>query len=108
FFEWVSAGRYICQNERGTMAMATQGPLEELIFGFDLAQLLIRTDFNRPARSALADFDVWRVGFIEPAGFEVRVSNPGRPNQRAELLRDGVPLPDIKLAVGIEQIAEVA
>ena len=27
FFEWVSAGRYACQNERGTMALATQGPL---------------------------------------------------------------------------------
>ncbi|HWG45712.1 MAG TPA: glycoside hydrolase family 57 protein [Gemmataceae bacterium] len=108
FFEWVSAGHYICQNERGTMAMATQGPLEELYFGFDLSLLLIRIDFNRPARGVLADFEVWRGGFIEPAGFEVRVSNPGRPDQRAELLRDGVPLPDIKLAVGIDQIAEIA
>jgi alpha-amylase/alpha-mannosidase (GH57 family) len=108
FFEWVSAGRYICQNERGTMAMATQGPLEELYFGFDLSLLLIRIDCNRPARSALADFDVWRVGFIEPAGFEVRVTNPGRPDQRAELLRDGAPVPGVRLAVGIDQIAELA
>jgi hypothetical protein len=108
FFEWVSAGRYICQNERGTMAMATQGPLEELYFGFDLSLLLIRIDCNRPARSALADFDVWRIGFVEPAGFEVRVSNPGRADQRVELLRDGVPVPGIDLAVGIDQIAEVA
>ncbi len=50
FFEWVSAGRYACQNERGTMAMATRGPLEELFFGFDLERLLIRVDCDRPAR----------------------------------------------------------
>jgi alpha-amylase/alpha-mannosidase (GH57 family) len=108
FFEWFGAGRYICQNERGTMAMATQGPLEELYFGFDLSLLLIRIDCNRPARSALTDFDVWRIGFLEPAGFEVRVSNPGRADQRAELLHDSVPVPGVEPAVGIDQIAEVA
>ena len=31
FFEWVSAGRYTCQNERGTMAMATHGPLRRTV-----------------------------------------------------------------------------
>src|SRR5579883_587985 len=108
FFEWVSAGRYICQNERGTMAMATQGPLEELYFGFNLSLLLIRIDCNRPAKSALADFDVWRIGFVEPAGFEVRVTNPGRAEQRAELLRDGMPVADVQVPVGIDQIAELA
>jgi alpha-amylase/alpha-mannosidase (GH57 family) len=108
FFEWVSAGRYVCQNERGTMAMAMQGPLEELYFGFNLSLLLIRIDCTRPAKSALADFDVWRVGFVEPAGCEVRVSNPGRAEQRAELLRNGVPVPDVEIAVGIDQIAELA
>ncbi len=108
FFEWVSAGRYICQNERGTMAMATQGPLEELYFGFSLDLLLIRIDCNRPARSALADFDVWRVGFLEPAGFEARVTNPGRPDQRIELFRDGALVAGIQLAVGVDQIAEMA
>ena len=108
FFEWVAAGRYICQNERGTMAMASQGPLEELYFGFNLSLLLIRIDCVRSAKSALADFDVWRVGFVEPAGFEVRVSNLGRPDQRAELLRDGVPVPGVEPTVGIDQIAELA
>src|SRR5262249_41643319 len=34
FFEWISAGRYTCQNERGAMAMVTRGPLKELYFGF--------------------------------------------------------------------------
>jgi alpha-amylase/alpha-mannosidase (GH57 family) len=108
FFEWVSAGRYVCQNERGTMAMAAQGPLEELYFGFNLSLLLIRIDCTRPAKSALADYDIWRVGFVEPAGFEVRVSNPGRAEQRAELLRDGKPVRNVAIEVGIDQIAELA
>src|SRR5439155_8048321 len=30
FFEWLNAGRYTCQNERGTMAMAAQGPLKDV------------------------------------------------------------------------------
>lgn len=108
FFEWVSAGRYICQNERGTMAMAAQGPLEELYFGFNLSLLLIRLDCNRPAKSALADFEVLRIGFVEPAGFEIRIANPGRADPRAEFLRDGVPVPAIEVLVGVDQIAEVA
>jgi alpha-amylase/alpha-mannosidase (GH57 family) len=108
FFEWVSAGRYICQNERGTMAMAAQGPLEELYFGFNLSLLLIRLDCNRPAKSALADFDVLRIGFVEPAGFEIRIANPGRADPRAEFLRDGVPVPAIEVPIGIDQIVEVA
>ena len=36
FFEWISAGHYTCQNERGTMAMATRGPIKDVYFGFDL------------------------------------------------------------------------
>jgi hypothetical protein len=90
------------------MAMAAQGPLEELYFGFNLSLLLLRIDTNRPARSALADFDVWRVGFVEPAGFEILVTNPGRADQRAELLRNGVPVRGVQVPVGIEQIAELA
>jgi alpha-amylase/alpha-mannosidase (GH57 family) len=108
FFEWVSAGRYLCQNERGTMAMAAQGPLEELYFGFNLDTLFIRIDCNRPARVALAEYDQWRIGFIEPTGFEVRVYQPGRPDQRVELLREGrlINAPDVVAAV--DQIAEAA
>jgi alpha-amylase/alpha-mannosidase (GH57 family) len=108
FFEWVSAGHYACQNERGTMAMATRGPLEELHFGFNLELLLIRVDCNRAARLALADFDALRVGFVEPPGYEVRVQQPGRPGQTVHLLRDGQAVDATGLAVGIDLIAELA
>ena len=108
FFEWVSAGRYACQNERGTMAMATPGPLEELFFGFDLKRLLVRVDCDRPAREALADCDLLRVGFAEPAGREVRLHRPGRPDQSAELILEGKPVPGAAVEAAVDQIAELA
>jgi alpha-amylase/alpha-mannosidase (GH57 family) len=108
FFEWVAAGRYVCRNERGTMALATQGPLRELQFGFDLKRLLVRVDCDGPAGAALADFDALRVVFAEPAAYEVVVHDPGRAIQRAELLRpDGSRGAVAGLEVGVEQIVEI-
>ncbi|HVS35763.1 MAG TPA: glycoside hydrolase family 57 protein, partial [Gemmataceae bacterium] len=108
FFEWVSAGRYACQNERGTMAMATHGPLEEVFFGFDLNRLLLRVDCDRPAREALADCDVLRVGFVEPAGREIRWRHPGRPDQSTKLLVGGKSVSGSPVEAAADQIAELA
>jgi alpha-amylase/alpha-mannosidase (GH57 family) len=108
FFEWLSAGRYCCQNERGTMAMATHGPLQEVYFGFNLSTLFLRVDCDGPARAALADYEALRVGFIDPAGYEVRVLSPGRPGQVVELLRREERVPASGLAAAVDQIAEVA
>jgi alpha-amylase/alpha-mannosidase (GH57 family) len=123
FFEWISAGRYTCQNERGTMALVTRGPIKELFFGFNLKALLLRIDFDGPARAALGGLDTLRVSFVEPAGFAVDVPLEGRPPAggsvpgvvrsalyapRAVLRHQGkaVDAPDI--GVGIDQIAELA
>jgi alpha-amylase/alpha-mannosidase (GH57 family) len=108
FFEWVGAGHYCCHNERGTMAMAMKGPLRDVYFGFDLSRLLVRVDCDEPARLALADFDVWRIGFVEPAGWDVRVEAPGRPEQRTRLLRNGEEVLVPGLEAGIDRIAEAA
>ena len=109
FFEWVSAGRYACQNERGTMAMADQGTLRELHFGFDLQRLLLRIDCDSPARVALADYDAVRIVFTEPAGFEVVAHHPSRADQRVELRRpDGTVGAVVGLEVGIDHIVELA
>jgi alpha-amylase/alpha-mannosidase (GH57 family) len=108
FFEWLSAGHYTCHNERGTMAMAMQGPLRDVYFGFDLDRLLIRVDCEGSAAEALAEYDTWRIGFVEPAGYEVRVSEPGRPGQQVSLWHNGQEIPAPGLEAGVDRIAEVA
>jgi alpha-amylase/alpha-mannosidase (GH57 family) len=110
FFEWLSAGRYACQNERGTMAMASKGPLKELHFGFNVRLLFLRLDFDEAARKALADIETVRVGFAEPAGWEVLVQRPAQPGQtvlvKAGPQASAVPAADV--AVGIDHILELA
>jgi alpha-amylase/alpha-mannosidase (GH57 family) len=113
FFEWIGAGRYTCQNERGTMAQVTPGPIKDLYFGFNLETLLVRVDFEEPARTALEDFEALRLGFVEPAGWEVLIrpgllSWGGRPAGAIELLYEGEPVASPGLAVGIDLILEVA
>jgi alpha-amylase/alpha-mannosidase (GH57 family) len=108
FFEWVSAGHYSCHNERGTMAMAMMGPLRDVYFGFDLDRLLVRVDCDGPAKAALADCDVWRIGFVEPGGWEVRIEAPGRSTQKVRLLHDGEEIRAEEVQAGVDRIAEAA
>ena len=72
------------------MAMAMQGPLADVYFGFDLNRLLVRVDFDEPAKPALADFDVLRIG-LRGAG-RLRGAHralPAERDQQARLFRDG-------------------
>ncbi len=110
FFEWIGAGRYSCQNERGTMAMVTRGPIKDLFFGFDLHHLLVRVDFDRPARVALLPYQVLRLGFLEPAGWEVLLEHPGQANQEIKVLHQDEVLAEAaaRVAVGIDVIVELA
>jgi alpha-amylase/alpha-mannosidase (GH57 family) len=110
FFEWIAAGRYTCMNERGTMALATPGPIKEVLFGFDLKRLLIRVDFDGPALSALADLDGVRLGFVEPANWEVLIKKPGRKGQSVVLGRHGELKENVPatIEVGVNRILEAA
>jgi alpha-amylase/alpha-mannosidase (GH57 family) len=108
FYEWLGAGRYQSQNERGTMALATRGPLKELYFGFNARTLFVRVDFTCPPREALADYDLLRLGFVEPSGYFVRVRQPGSPGAKAELVHHDAVVPDANVELGIEQIVELA
>lgn len=106
FFEWVNSGHYTCQNERGTMAQVTRGPIKEVFFGFNVQQLLIRIDFESTARAALADYEYLRVGFIEPAGVELAIW-PKKP-ATFTWRRDGVETDATGIEIGVDQIAETA
>jgi alpha-amylase/alpha-mannosidase (GH57 family) len=107
FFEWVAAGHYNCHNERGTMALAMKGPLVDVYFGFDLERLLVRVDCDEPAREALAEEDQLRIGFVVPAGCELTIDQPGRPEQTVRLLRRGEEVPAAALAA-VDRIVEAA
>jgi alpha-amylase/alpha-mannosidase (GH57 family) len=110
FFEWFAAGHYTCQNERGTMAQASRGPIRDVYFGFNPRALLVRIDFDGPARTALADYELLRLGFLEPAGYELRLCPPAGPRPAVEL-RDaaGTVLAAAPvLEAAVDQIAELA
>jgi alpha-amylase/alpha-mannosidase (GH57 family) len=109
FIEWFPAGRYQCQNERGTMAMVTKGPIRELYFGFTLDVLIIRIDFDRPAKQSLVDFDDLRLGFTAPRETEFLIHHPGRPSQSWSLSRGGMPLINAeRVQVGVDRIVEAS
>src|SRR5262249_29199287 len=97
-----------CQNERGTMAMVTRGPLKDVYFGFNVANLLLRLDFYEPARDALAEFDALRVGFVEPAGYELVIERPASSRRSMQLLQQGKPMSPAGVEVGIDRIAGLA
>ena len=78
-----------------------------LYFGFNLELLLLRIDCEGPAHSVLPDYDAWRVAFVEPAGYELRIDWPGRKQQTARLYRQGEEV-DAAVAVAIDRIVEAA
>ncbi|HZZ79196.1 MAG TPA: glycoside hydrolase family 57 protein [Gemmataceae bacterium] len=109
FFEWTNAGHFACQGERGAMAMSTAGPMHDVYFGFNRDEFFVRIDFDEPARMALANYEILRIGFDEPRVCELRVYHPGKPMQSWQWYVDGAPVA-VKdaIAVGIDRIAECA
>jgi hypothetical protein len=92
------------------MALATQGPLKELYFGFNIRTLFVRGLYapgaGRPGRRRAL-----RLGFAEPAGYSVLERRPAEPGAVAELLHNGEPVPNAALCqelLGVEQIVELA
>jgi alpha-amylase/alpha-mannosidase (GH57 family) len=80
YFEWINAARYVCGNDRGTMTLVSQGPLAQVWFGFSAEKLLVRLDTSGgAARERLAGTSLLRIGFVDPADWEVRVENPCEP-----------------------------
>ncbi|WP_406693432.1 glycoside hydrolase family 57 protein [Singulisphaera sp. Ch08] len=92
YFEWINAARYVCGNERGTMALVTRGPLHTIWFGFSADRLLIRVDTDGgPASERLAETSQLRVGFVDPAEWEIVVESPSLPRPTAHINHSGQP-----------------
>src|SRR5262249_46649722 len=108
FFEWINAGHYNCQQERGTMSMAIPGAIKDLYFGYDVHSLLIRVDCDGNARDQLANHEL-RIGFLEPAGCELRIT-PSRSEKPLSfsLHHQGQLSDSGGIAVAIDRIVELA
>jgi alpha-amylase/alpha-mannosidase (GH57 family) len=90
YFEWINAARYHCGNDRGTMTLVSQGLMSQVWFGFDAERLLLRVDAEGgSARERLAEADRLRVGFVDPAEWEVLVHAPSDPRPTAYLNHAG-------------------
>lgn len=107
YFEWINAAHYVAGNERGTMTLVTEGIVREIFFGFDARQLMLRIDTAHSAKDELQPVDMLRIGFNEPAGYEVQVLHPGRPEQSATLLHKGGPVGDARVEAVTDLIFEL-
>ncbi len=109
YFEWLNAGRYICQGARGAMAMAGQGLVSDLYFGFDLERLFVRLDARGgPVRDRFADLDAVRLVFFEPEGYVVEVAGPARRRPQATLRRAGQTVAESGLEAAADAVFELA
>ncbi len=107
YFEWINAGHYISGSERGTMTLVTEGAIREVFFGFDLELLMLRVDTGRSAKEDLGRMQDIRVQFVEPPGFEIRISDPGRPSMQARMFHDRELVPGAQIKVAVGQILEM-
>jgi alpha-amylase/alpha-mannosidase (GH57 family) len=92
YFEWINAAQYLCASERGTMAMVSKGPIHAVWFGFDAERLLVRVDtVGGPAAERLTEATRLRVGFVDPAGWEVVVDQPSQQRPLGAIHHQGKP-----------------
>jgi hypothetical protein len=109
YFEWLNAGHWSCGNVRGTMAMAQEGRIADLYFGFDADRLLLRLDTRGgTASERLADIDTLRLAFFEPAGFELLVARPSWQDPILELYHHDVAVSESGVTAAADQVLEIA
>lgn len=109
YFEWINAGRLVCQGSRGTMSMVLEGYLGELHFGFDPERLLVRLDARGGSfRERLAEVEKMRITFLQPEGFELVVLDPAKRHPVAALHHRGVPVADSGVEAAADSIFELA
>ncbi|MGD9720625.1 MAG: hypothetical protein AB7O59_16520 [Pirellulales bacterium] len=108
YFEWLNAGIFHASTARGTMTMAELARMESVYFGFDNERLLLRCDAAGGMRSRLADVDVLRVTFLEPAGFELLVAAPSAPQPDVQLFHNDVPVSAAGAAAATDSVLEIA
>lgn len=109
YFEWLNAGRWLPSGSRGAMSMVAESRLSALYFGFDGDNLYLRFDpRGGTARERLADIDTLRIGFLEPAGFELLISHPNWQEPILQLYHNDVAVSESGVQAAADIILEVA
>jgi alpha-amylase/alpha-mannosidase (GH57 family) len=109
YFEWINAGRYVCQGARGPMDMTFAGLVSDLYFGFDTERLFIRLDAcHGPFRERLAEVSRLRIAMFQPEGFELVVSQPAQRAPRVELFDRGASVADAGIEAAADWIFELS
>ena len=109
YFEWINAGRYVCQGSRGPMNMTLGGLVSDLYFGFDTERLFIRLDaLQGPFRERLAGVSRLRIAFFRPEGFQLVVSQPAQRTPQVELLDRDAPVANAGIEAAADWIFELS
>src|SRR6185369_3225077 len=76
YFEWLGAGLYEVHRTSGAMHQAEAPPsiVREMRFGFGAGELFVRLDGPRPFADYLSEGFEVTLGFLEPAGLRVTVT----------------------------------
>jgi len=109
YFEWINAGHYVNRGSRGVMAMAADGPISDLYFGFDTERLLLRLDARGgPVREQLTELDTLRIVFLQPEGFELLVSHPSWKEPILQLYHHDVPVARSNIEAAADLLLEIS
>ena len=109
YFEWINAGHYACRGPRGTMAMAREGLLEDLYFGFDSKRLMVRLDAHGgPFRERFSEAHTLRICFFQPEGFDLKITHPAEKRPVAKLYHHRAPVARPGIEAAADLIFELA
>lgn len=74
YFEWLDAGRYNASKDMDTMHRTYGQPINDIFFGFDVDNLLIRVDFQKDLFSQYRERGKLVITFVEPEELQIYTS----------------------------------
>ncbi len=74
YFEWLDAGRYSANKDMETMHRTSGQPVQDVFFGFDMDNLLIRVDFRENVFFHSMNAGKLVITFVQPEEFQICTS----------------------------------
>ena len=109
YFEWINAGRYVCDRGRGAMTMSADGLVSDVYYGFDTERLYLRIDARGGSvADRLANVDAVRIAFFEPAGFELLITHPASAQPIWQFYHRDVAVAESGVEAAADSILELA